>query len=200
MMWMCLHYMVLYYKANRLIEKISIFLLQLMCSAEDSNPDSPSACFPLSRRNPPGFSGISQPGKASPGPRAVAPEPQSLPSLALPKKYQRLLLGGGTGEMGVRAGGQDANSWGRAWVGGWRARRSCVRNWAQQPWGTSALWGAELARNRFQQPAGERDQTASTTALDVHQLTLAKESGCGFGAILECGNNTKRKEMLQSTF
>lgn len=111
---MCLHYMVLYYKANRLIEKISIFLLQLMCSAEDSNPDSPSACFPLSRRNPLGFSGISQPGKASPGPRAVAPEPQSLPSLALPKKYQRLLLGGGTGEMGVRAGGQDANSWGRA--------------------------------------------------------------------------------------
>lgn len=102
---MCLHYMVLYYKANRLIEKISIFLLQLMCSAEDSNPDSPSACFPLSRRNPLGFSGISQPGKASPGPRAVAPEPQSLPSLALPKKYQRLLLGGGRGGDGREGGG-----------------------------------------------------------------------------------------------
>lgn len=51
---MLFHYMVLYYKANRLMGKIS----------KTWNPDSPTARFPLSRRNPLGFSGISQPGQA----------------------------------------------------------------------------------------------------------------------------------------
>lgn len=80
---MLFHYMVLYYKANRLMEKIS----------KTQNPDSPTACSPLSRRNPLGFSGISQPDKARTEPLTVPPEPQRSPDLALAKKYRRLLLG-----------------------------------------------------------------------------------------------------------
>lgn len=63
---MLFHYMVLYYKANRLMEKIS----------KTQNPDSPTACSPLSRRNPLGFSGISQPDKARTEPLTVPPEPE----------------------------------------------------------------------------------------------------------------------------
>lgn len=147
MMWMFFHYMILYYKANRLIEKISIFLLPL--STWDPNPDRPSACFPLNRRNPHGFSGISQPDKASPSPVLLLQSTE----LAKPCSAKEIL----TGPVGGWRWGARLESWlglaEKLWPELGIATADLWKSTAAG--GSSELWGEEVQGASFSSQLGK---------------------------------------------